>query len=132
MNTEKRKADLRLYGKKHYHKNKDKIAISKKEKGYAKIYYDKHKYMFWIKSIKNDYNLSVEAYEVMFQIQNGRCAICGKTVEDNGRRLAVDHDHVSGKVRGLLCVNCNQGIGRLQDDSELIRKAADYLDKHKS
>jgi len=66
--------------------------------------------------------------------QNGKCAICEGT--DGGHRngepkaLAVDHNHKTGKVRGLLCESCNQGIGKLKDSPETCRKAADYLEKH--
>jgi hypothetical protein len=63
--------------------------------------------------------------------QNYRCAICG-TDKPTGKWVvfAVDHCHVTGKVRGLLCNECNRGMGLLRDDATLLRKAADYLDSH--
>ena len=59
--------------------------------------------------------------------QDGKCAICSNPQEN--RRLAVDHCHKTGKVRGLLCQGCNTGIGGLKDDTERIKKAIDYLKK---
>lgn len=64
--------------------------------------------------------------------QANKCAICGCEggSEDNrGDRLAVDHDHETGVVRGLLCHKCNTAIGLLRDDPEVLRRAADYLDR---
>lgn len=53
--------------------------------------------------------------------------MCGLHNPD-GRRLAVDHNHETGQIRGLLCSNCNRAIGLLRDDAGLMRKAADYVD----
>lgn len=64
-------------------------------------------------------------YIYLFDKQNGVCAICGVKPQD--KRLAVDHCHQSGEIRGLLCSNCNLGIGLLQDNPMLLTKAADYL-----
>jgi hypothetical protein len=72
--------------------------------------------------------LSKTEYDAMFQRQGGVCAICGhKPVQ--GERLAVDHDHVGGQVRGLLCRGCNTGLGQFTDDSSRLRAAADYLER---
>jgi hypothetical protein len=65
--------------------------------------------------------------------QGGGCAICGRTPDDApGRwsRLNIDHDHKTGKVRGVLCHGCNSGIGHLQDDPALLRRAAEYVEAH--
>lgn len=77
------------------------------------------------------YGLSVGEYDEMMLHQDGVCAVCGQECS-TGRRLAVDHDHATGAVRGLLCNNCNFGIGQLQDDPDLLRTAADYLEAHVS
>lgn len=77
------------------------------------------------------YGLTLAQYEE-FAASNGNvCAICGS--EKNGghsvtRKLVVDHSHETGEVRGLLCANCNSGIGLLQDDPEVLRKAIQYLE----
>lgn len=76
------------------------------------------------------YGLSVEEFEAMLAKQRGRCAICGGT-EPKHTNWSVDHDHVTGQVRGILCSACNTGIGQLQDDPDIIRKALDYVVKHR-
>lgn len=81
--------------------------------------------------LKKRYGITADEYDQMAIEQNG-CAICG-ALECGGRgstsRLAVDHDHVTGKIRGLLCNNCNNGLGRFKDDVELLQKAITYLEK---
>lgn len=75
------------------------------------------------------YGISLEDYERLLQTQDGKCAICGTT--SPGRKgvvhFAVDHDHESNTVRGLLCASCNQGLGRMNDDPERLEAAARYL-----
>jgi Recombination endonuclease VII len=66
-------------------------------------------------------------YEQLLESQNGCCAICETPFTETPR---LDHDHVSGEMRGLLCNHCNLGIGLLNDDSELVRKALLYLEKY--
>lgn len=73
------------------------------------------------------FGITVEQYEKMFKDQNGACAICDKQ-NLNGRRLAVDHDHSTGKIRGLLCDTCNRGLGYMKDSINLLNKAASYLE----
>ncbi len=79
------------------------------------------------------YGLSPEQYQAMMIEQDGRCAICC-TSEWGGRskKPNVDHDHVTGKVRGLLCEACNLGLGKFGDDPERVRAAAAYLEAHTS
>lgn len=64
--------------------------------------------------------------------QNDLCAICGRPersmLKGKVRRLAVDHDHKSSKVRGLLCADCNRALGLFQDDPDRLRMAAEYLE----
>lgn len=69
-------------------------------------------------------------YPILVEQQGAKCTICGVTEEDNGKRLAVDHCHKTGKVRGLLCDNHNHGIGKFNEDIELMKKAIQYLEKH--
>lgn len=77
---------------------------------------------------QRQFNLSPHDYDAMVTFQNGRCAIC-LTVPRN-RRLAVDHCHKSGKVRQLLCSNCNTGLGFFADNPETLQRAAKYLSAH--
>lgn len=71
------------------------------------------------------YGIDVEDYERMLEEQNNGCYICGK--EPNGRALDIDHDHETGKVRGLLCSNHNRALGLLNDDVMLMLKSVEYL-----
>jgi hypothetical protein len=76
--------------------------------------------------LKGRYNITPEQYDEILASQGGVCAIC-EDVCKTGRRLAVDHDHETGRVRGLLCANCNIAIGKLQESAYIAGRAADYL-----
>ena len=67
-----------------------------------------------------------EARKLFLVRQDGKCAIC-QTEEPGIKGFCVDHNHVTGKLRGALCGNCNRGIGLLQDNPEVVQRAADYL-----
>lgn len=74
---------------------------------------------------KINYGIDIETYKSMFLKQHGVCAICGKA--EKTKRLAVDHDHATKKVRGLLCQKCNVGLGYFEDNISLLERAANYL-----
>lgn len=76
--------------------------------------------------IQRHYGINGEQFAEMERKQNGVCAICELPPKD-GKFLAVDHDHQTGAVRGLLCISCNRGIGYLADDPQRLRKALAYL-----
>jgi hypothetical protein len=80
--------------------------------------------------IKKAYGITLIDFDALLEKQGGGCAICGKT-EFNGRGAYVDHDHETGMVRGILCVNCNTGMGMFKDSIENMRNAIMYLDRHK-
>ena len=73
------------------------------------------------------YGITPDDYARMFAAQGGRCAICRTDTPGGGRRWAVDHDHQTGKVRGLLCGACNTGLGLLRDSSENLTAARNYV-----
>jgi len=75
---------------------------------------------------RREYGLTEEQYNYMVSSQNNMCAICNNP---SHKTLHIDHDHVTGKVRGLLCSNCNTGIGFFKDDISLLNNAIDYLAK---
>jgi hypothetical protein len=75
------------------------------------------------------YGITIERRDEMFQQQNGRCAICDIHEKDLKIMLSIDHSHESGKVRGLLCGNCNRGLGYLKDSPIRLAKAIQYLEK---
>jgi len=80
--------------------------------------------------LKHNYNISLNDYDYMSIRQNNVCAIC-KGTNKNGKRLCVDHDHTTGKVRGLLCSRCNAGIGNFRENATVLCSANEYLEKHK-
>lgn len=88
------------------------------------------------RQLRINFNMTLEQYHELLAAQDGVCAICGEMNED-GKALAVDHDHdccpgkkTCGKcTRKLLCSTCNQAIGLLRDNSEVLRKAAQYLEE---
>lgn len=76
--------------------------------------------------LKADYNISVEEYNKLLMSQNGGCKICNKN--NNGKKhFAVDHCHLTGVIRGLLCTNCNITLGLMKDNSQLLQNAINYL-----
>jgi hypothetical protein len=79
------------------------------------------------RKLKTTYGISFLEYEKMLAAQDGKCAICGTTSTGNRKAFHVDHDHKTGEIRGLLCSNCNTGIGNLRDDIGLLNRAIEYL-----
>ncbi len=73
------------------------------------------------------YNISVAVYEAMMKGVDRKCMICNASEKDKDT-LHIDHDHSDGKIRGVLCVDCNHGLAKFQDDPVLLRKAANYLE----
>ncbi len=79
------------------------------------------------------YGLSDEEYTSMLDTQHGKCAICKKEPIgriDKTRKLHVDHCHTTGKVRGLLCLHCNRGLGGFLDSVPSLQTAIKYLERH--
>lgn len=115
--------------RKYREKYKDRINKASRE------WCEKNKFELRKKAIERKYGLKVAEYEKLVLEQKNLCAICEKRerVSHKGqiKELAVDHDHETGKVRGLLCHSCNLAIGVLLDKPELFKKAAEYLVKHK-
>ena len=129
-----RKAYMKEYHAKWYQKNKEKRNAQILE-------YKKTKPEGWQKAIgqkahfKKRYNITPQEYEAMLEAQNYKCAICNKNAEDNKRgnkiqSLNIDHCHKTKQIRGLLCHQCNSGLGHFKDNTEFLLKAVDYLHKH--
>lgn len=83
------------------------------------------------RQLKSVYNISQEQFDGILKEQKGCCAICG-TNKPTGKwkAFAVDHNHKTNQIRGLLCNECNRGMGLLKDDPILLIKAAQYLLRH--
>lgn len=132
--SQRRSRVLRKDGKKTCSCCREEKRLSKFHKSSATK--DRRQYMCKTCTSKRDrrvglqkkYGITLKEYDQLFQQQNGMCAICG-TDKPSGRwnRFCVDHDHITGRVRALLCNGCNQGIGYLNDDPELLEKAAEYI-----
>ena len=89
---------------------------------------ENHRKASWKHQIKKNYGLTVEDFRELEREQNCKCACCGIRKEQTQQiELYIDHDHLTGKIRGLLCLQCNAGIGMLGDNLEGIQKAYDYL-----
>lgn len=78
------------------------------------------------------YKISVDEYKMLFKEFDNKCGICGKPETAKGKVLSVDHNHKTGKVRGLLCGKCNKGLGFLEDDVLLVDKIKLYLNAKSS
>lgn len=80
--------------------------------------------------IKKTYGLTVEQHDEMFERQANKCLGCGRHQKELKRRLDVDHCHKTGKIRGLLCMNCNRTLGYAKDSPLILRSLAAYIESH--
>lgn len=79
---------------------------------------------------RTKYGITLEDYESMYLEQNGKCKICfSKTSGRKSGIFLVDHDHSTGKVRGLLCARCNVGLGNFDEDRDRMLRAIRYVEK---
>jgi len=141
------------YSKRYHMENKSANAVrhkiwrenhpeqfSKQQARYRANNPDKERDRHWRRMLKQ-YGLTSGQYNDMLASQGNKCAICGidATIYRNGlvvkdsrgrgpRRFAVDHDHATNRVRGLLCNRCNQGLGMFKEDGVILGKAIRYLD----
>ena len=109
-------------------KTRDGLALWCKDcrSAHYKIYREASPERYQGYQLKKLYGLTLERYAEMLSNQRGACAVCGG-VNACGYVLGVDHDHKSGQIRGLLCGNCNNGIGRFNHDVGRLLAAARYL-----
>jgi hypothetical protein len=80
---------------------------------------------------KREYGVSLKQRDELLKSQEGLCGICESTLEESGALTHLDHCHSTGIIRGLLCTNCNRGLGHFKDSEEILDKAIKYLIKHK-
>lgn len=110
-------------------------ANPKPHRARAKAWNDNNPQLVLLKNIKNrikKYGLSVVEYEAMLEKQNNSCALCLRHQSTFKRRLSVDHCHKQGRVRALLCNACNIGLGLFGEDTDMLRRAINYLDQRAS
>lgn len=80
-------------------------------------------------ALKKNYGITPEQWDEMFENQKGCCAICDRHQDMFKKRLAVDHNHETGEIRGLLCAYCNHRVVGRHRDGAKLRKIADYVDQ---
>jgi hypothetical protein len=111
-----------MSGYRHLYRKECGLELSTK----AKRQWDSGK--LWAAFIKNKFGITPEDYDRLLEAQGGVCAICKRYPPHRRiKRLCVDHDHKTGRIRGLLCSRCNSGIGMLQDDEASLSGAIAYL-----
>lgn len=96
-------------------------------RAYQREYYTKNQEKAREKSLKKWYGITLADYNQMFADQNGFCLICGVHQSQVKKTFCVDHDHETGEIRGLLCDQCNKGLGQFEDNPSLLQRAIDYL-----
>lgn len=108
------------------YKKKHREEINKNQREWRKNNpdYDKHR------KLEYRYGITIDDYNRMFKEQCGGCAICGKHQSELDRAFDVDHNHVTEKVRGLICNKCNLVLGNAFDNPIILRSAADYLENY--
>ena len=80
--------------------------------------------------LKRNYGITLAEHKQMFEEQKGLCAICKKEGDGKWKKLCVDHDHKTGKVRQLLCRNCNMVLGQVGDNVQNLQNMIEYLTRH--
>lgn len=85
----------------------------------------------WKSDLKRKYGISVDEYNSLLEKQQNSCAVCETHLSNFNERLAVDHCHSTGKVRGLLCRHCNLMLGNASDQADILRAGASYLEENK-
>ena len=120
--------DKRVWEKEHYRKNKEKIKerVNRRKSTEEGMNALKSSYL------KHEYGITLKEYYETLNKQNGVCAICfGKELLSGKKYMAVDHNHSTGKVRGILCNRCNSGLGFFKDDIKLFYSAIKYIESDK-
>lgn len=114
---------------KYYYENKSRINKN------HKIWRNKNIQKLRNKDLKNKYNITLNDYDKLLREQSSKCAICNKKEirkANNGKikRLAIDHNHKTGKVRRLLCQKCNSALGYVNEDIDILQTMIKYLRKY--
>lgn len=114
--------------------NKDKVKQANlKNREKRKVFYDSPEGVICSRKahLKRTYGITLDQFNEKLKEQNNKCAICNSTnTHDKHGVMAVDHNHSTGAIRGLLCYKCNAGIGLLNDNKEILTSAIKYLEKY--
>jgi hypothetical protein len=133
------KDKITAHNKQYYQENKDEIGAWRKQ--YAKdhkseiaarkkLYHEGHKAEAKNHHLQDNFGISLKQYNELFDLQQGCCAICGAHQTKLSKALAVDHDHETGEIRGLLCSGCNFILGHAKDDIGVLANAIKYLEEN--
>ncbi len=120
--------ESKLAKKKAYYQA-NRVRLIAMSKAYHAEHPERIRYLTRNRQLQKAYGISIEQFNAMLESQKGACAICTDAMQP-GKDTSVDHCHKTGKVRALLCQNCNIGIGQLRDDPLLAEAAARYLRRH--
>lgn len=120
------------YRKKWYEANRGAVLAKNKEwlaknPGHSREWYRNNKQIARNWQLNRDFGISLDQYNKMLQDQSSKCKICNVSQDETPKNFAVDHCHLTNKIRGLLCQNCNLGIGYFRDNHEILNKALKYL-----
>lgn len=120
---------------KTYHREwKRNNPLSEEQKEARRLYmsarYKANPHKYRDDQLKRHYGISLDAYNTLVESQNGLCAICKKKPDGARSSLQVDHDHETGRVRGLLCSKCNTGLGLFNEKPAILAEAIDYLRRY--
>jgi len=115
----------------HLYKSRCKLCMQAKRQEWAennKDHLNEWRKKNWVESNRRlkRRGITQKIYDELYEAQRGCCAICNEP-EEKFSWLCIDHDHESGRIRGLLCPNCNRGIGLLKDNADLLERAAKYI-----
>jgi len=116
------------YSRNYYTKNPERVEEGRKR--WKQVNRERHARNQRANGLKRSYRLSLSDYQNLEDMQGGVCGICWHSPDD-GQPLHVDHDHDTGKVRGLLCSRCNAALGLFKDSPEILVRAEDYLTGNK-
>lgn len=120
--------ERKVYQQKYAQKHKIMLALKAKE------YRENNPEKLRAQRRKSNYGIENECFLQMLEAQENKCLICEMIFNNNGTKSevpVVDHCHISGEVRGLLCLKCNNGIGLLKDDPLIVGRAVKYLERKK-
>lgn len=118
----KNKEVLKAYRKRHYEENREKAIERSKD---------------WVRRnpetrkrniLKSSHNISLETYNQMFVDQKGCCKCCGRHQSILPKGLFIDHCHITGNIRGLLCTGCNTALGMVKDNKQTLSNMIKYLE----
>lgn len=123
----KEKPSSKFYKNREYKDEREKVCKACRSVRFKELY-QKNPDKARRSRYQKNFGITLADYDEMFAQQQGKCAICGTTIPGGDcKHFSVDHDHVTGLVRGLLCVDCNHGLGFFKDNIKALAGAVLYL-----